>query len=217
MKKYNRSIVFIIYFSTFFVLPIFIAVPRLNVSDKFAGSMYVIFLFFTILHIRNEWRLFPNKKYLRVFVPFILNFLVITFLRSWYLFLDNIVIGWAMTFSSIIFAQVAINLYKDTSMLIIKKRNWEEIKTPFLKQYWKKNFFKQISYVGESLTMLIISMGLNILVYIFIIYPDYISYYNYPVNIFIGLYVLISIVFGAINYGRIFNTETLINNKTFTA
>ncbi len=206
-NKNTRLIFFIIYFSIFFVLPIFIAIPHFNPDHDLKILLYAFFLVFTISYLRNEWKMFPKEKYLLTFIPFILNLLIITFSHNWKSISNNILISWAITFTSIMCAEILQSLYKEFTIVNIKKENWENTETPFLKKYWRQKFFKQTTYLGGPLFLLFSSSIISFSIFLVIIYPDYINTYQYPQNLTAGIYVLISFILGTINYLRVFKNQ----------
>ncbi len=207
-KNKIRLAIFMVYFGIFFVMPIFVVVLRFDLPNNLGSALCVFFLTFTALYIRHEWRKFPTEKYFIIFLPFVVNLLIVVFSHNWSSISENLLIGWAITFIGIMCADMIISLKKEILVMEIKKNNWKSINTPFLKKYWQKQFFKQLVQLGEPLFLLFLSLVVSFLIFLVIIYPSYISSYKYPFNLVVGIYVAVSIIFGTISYLRVLKKQT---------
>jgi|GEM_PF-5693197 len=197
-QKIERISFFIVYIAIFFVLPVFFVVPYFKFPEKQTQMLFFLLLVLSIIYIPHEWKKFPEKNYRSIFFLWIFNggvVLLFSGVRAW---ISVLLVSWAITLSSILCTDVLLSLKKQIQIVKIQKRESETRNTPFLKQYWKKEYRKSLlmKVFDEQMFFLFSSLIITIVLYLAIIFPLYVLQYSYPMNILLGAHVCVSFIWG---------------------
>lgn len=196
--KTSKAIFFLLYIAFFFLLPVFFVSLLFQFSTRHMELFVYMLVVLSLIYVPHEWKKFSQHHYGKHFFLWIVNLLIVFFMSGFSSVVFVIVVSWAITFSSILCTDVFLSYKKQIARIRKQKAEWKRRVTPFLKNYWKREYRKNMleSFFGDDMLFLVLSCSITIALFLLIIFPLYVFQYQYPVSILLGIHVCTSFVWG---------------------